>query len=87
MTEVLQEQLASLVDQIGSVIPAGKPRTVCAHMIPVLRLQMSGVCPPTCQGSVRRLRGTMMRTSKMFCFLCHERVSLLPCWLVSLINL
>lgn len=38
MTEVLQEQLVSLVDQIGGVIPAGKPRVVCVHMIPVLGL-------------------------------------------------
>lgn len=38
MTEALQEQLVSLVDQIGRVIPAGKPRIVCAHTIPVLGL-------------------------------------------------
>lgn len=42
MTRVLQEQLDSLLDQIGRVIPAGKPRVVCAHMIPVLGLQISG---------------------------------------------
>lgn len=43
MTRVLQEQLDSLLDQIGRVIPAGKPRVVCAHMIPVLGLQISGL--------------------------------------------
>lgn len=42
MAEVLQEQLVSLVDQLGRVIPEGKPRVVCAHMIPVLGLKCQG---------------------------------------------
>lgn len=38
MTGILQEQLVSLVDQLGREIPAEKPGIVSADMIPVLGL-------------------------------------------------
>lgn len=77
MTETLQDQLVSLVDQIGREVSVRKPRAVCAHIFPGT-LSIRDL-PIHLARAVSGNVGNILRASKAFCSLYHRRTSLLSC--------